>query len=197
MPKTYKKILERFIRGDEAAFERIYYDYSKKLYHFGLGLLKDPNLASEMVQEVFVTLWEKKERINPDLNFENYLLTMAHNSIRQVFRKRSIEQRVKNNLMHELPDAIENTENSVVYNDLHNKAKTSIEKMPSKRKLVYKLSRQEGMSAKEISEKLGISKRTVEGHLAEALKFLKAEIAKYSVLALMISVASLNFIFFC
>jgi len=174
------KTVRRFIKGDQCAFEQIYYAYSKKLYHFGLGLLKDPNNASEMVQDVFVTLWEKREHINPELNFDNYLLTMAYNSIRKIFRKRSIEQKVKNNLLKEKPEPVKNTENSVIYNDYYSLAQTSIEKMPPKRKAVYKLSRQEGMSNKEIAKKLDISKRTVEAHLAEALSYLKKEMAKYS-----------------
>ena len=83
--------------------------------------------------------------------------------------------------MEESSRITENTENSVIFNDFYNKAQTCIEKMPPKRKMVYKLSRQEGMSAKEIAEELGISKRTVEGHIAEALNFLRAEMAKYSI----------------
>ena len=185
MPKTNKKILKRFIKGDQCAFEQIYYAYSKKLYHFGLGLLKDPDEASEMVQDVFVTLWEKRERINPDLNFENYLLKMAYNSILKLFRKRSNKRKVIDNLMEESSGITENTQNSVIYDDLYDKAQTCIERMPPKRKMVYKLNRQEGMSAREIAEELGISKRTVEGHLAEALSFLKTELAKYSIHALL------------
>ena len=175
------KIIKRFIKGDQCAFEQIYYAYSKKLYHFGLGLLKDPDEASEMVQDVFVTLWEKRERINPDLNFENYLLKMAYNSILKIFRKRSNKRKVIDNLMEESSGITENTQNSVIYDDLYDKAQTCIERMPPKRKMVYKLNRQEGMSAREIAEELGISKRTVEGHLAEALSFLKTELAKYSI----------------
>ena len=165
MPKTNKKILKRFIKGDQCAFEQIYYAYSKKLYHFSLGLLKDPNKASEVVQDVFVTLWEKRERVNPELNLENYLLTMAYNSIRKIFRKKLVEQKVKNTLLKETPEAIMNTENSVIYNDLYHKAQTSIEKMPPKRKMVYKLSRQEEMSAREIAERLGISKQIGRAHV--------------------------------
>jgi RNA polymerase sigma-70 factor (ECF subfamily) len=186
MPKTNKKILKRLTKGDQCAFEQIYYAYSKKLYHYGLGLLKNPEEASEMVQDVFVTLWEKRERVNPNLNFENYLITMGYNSIRKIFRKRSNKRKVIDNLMEESSGITENTENSVIFNDFYNKAQASIEKMPPKRKMVYKLNRQEGMSAREIAEELGISKRTVEGHLAEALSFLKTELAKYSIHALLL-----------
>ena len=175
------KIVKRFIKGDQCAFEQIYYTYSKKLYHFCLGLIKDPNEAMEVVQDVFVTLWEKREQVNPEMNIENFLITIAYNSIRKMFRKKSNKQKAIDHLMEGYSGITENTEKTVIYNDLYNKAETSIQKMPPKRKMVYKLSRQEGMSAKEIAEKLGISKRTVDGHLEEALSFLKTELAKYSI----------------
>ena len=186
MVETNKKIIKRLIKGDQCAFEEIYYCYSNKLYYFGLGLLKDPDEATEMVQEVFVTLWEKRERIDAELNFENYLLTMAYNSIRKFFRKRSIRQKALNNLITEGLEIADSTEDLVIYNDFSSLAEHSIEKMPPKRKLVYKLSRQEGMSAKEISAKLGISKRTVEGHVAQALHFRRKEMSRYSIPAILL-----------
>ncbi|HDR89454.1 MAG TPA: RNA polymerase sigma-70 factor [Bacteroidetes bacterium] len=181
-----KNTVKRFIKGDLNAFNLIYYTYSKKLYHIGLGLLKDPDKANEMVQDVFVTLWEKREKINPELNFENYLLTMTYNSIRKLFRKKKIEQEVKHEVLKETSITHSNTENSVIYNDLLRLAQNLIEKMPPKRKLVYKLNRQQGVSIKEISEKIGISKRTVEGHLTKALGYLKEEMAKYSLFSLLL-----------
>ena len=175
-----KKIIKRFIKGDDVAFDEIYFKYSKKLYYFGLGLLKDPEYSREMVQDVFVTLWEKRENVNPDLNFENYLLTIAYNSIRKFFRKRSIEHKVKNYLLKNSPELVENTDDSLIYEELYALASESIDKMPQKRKTVYKLSRQEGMSIREIAGKLSISTRTAENHLAQALKYLKKEMAKLS-----------------
>ncbi|MCF8335869.1 MAG: RNA polymerase sigma-70 factor [Bacteroidales bacterium] len=175
-----KSIVRRFAAGDITAFDQLYYAYSNKLYDFGLGLLKDPEKAGEMVQDVFVNLWEKRERINAELNFENYLLTIAYNYVRKYFRNKSIEQKVKNDLFKKSTNLIENTENAVIYNDLFGIAKDLIEKMPPKRKMVYKLSREEGKSINEISEILGISIHTVESHLSQALKYLKKEMLKYS-----------------
>jgi RNA polymerase sigma-70 factor (ECF subfamily) len=180
-----KNIIKHFIAGDVASFDAIYYHYNKKLYYFGLGLLKDPDKASEIVQDVFVTIWEKREQINPEMNFENYLLKIAYNSICKLLRKKSNEQRVKNNLIKNAPRSIENTHYSVIYNDLYDLAKTYIENMPPRQKMVYKLNRLEGLSNEEIAQKLGLSKRTVESHLNKALKYLKTEMAKHSILLLL------------
>lgn len=177
-----KTTIIKFKEGDAAAFDSIYHQYSKKLYNFANGLIKDHDIAGEIVQEVFVNLWEKRHQVDITLNFENYIFTIAYNSIRKYFRKKSIEQKVKDYLLNNSPEVIENNDGTIIYNELLELANISIEKLPPKRKIVYKLSRQEGMKIKEIAGKLNISTRTAENHLSKALKFLKKELASISLL---------------
>ena len=180
-----KSIIRKFKEGDAVAFDAIYHMYSKKLYNFACGLLKDPDSAGELVQEVFVNLWEKRNQIDTQFNFENYIFTITYNSIRKFFRKKSMENKVKDFLLKNSPEAIENTDDSIIFDELLVLANQTIEKLPPKRKTVYKLSRQEEMSIKEIAGKLNISTRTAESHLAKALKFLKEELAGISLLTLL------------
>jgi len=180
-----KTIIIKFKEGDAAAFDSIYHKYSKKLYNFADGLIKDPDIAGEIVQEVFVNLWEKRHQVDITLNFENYIFTIAYNSIRKYFRKKSIELKVKDYLLNNSPEVIENNDGSIIYNELLELANRAIEKLPPRRKTVYKLSRQEGMKIKEIACKLEISTRTAENHLAKALKYLKEELAGISLLTLL------------
>lgn len=180
-----KGIIEKFKEGNARAFDEIYHQYSKKVYNFALGLLKDKDIAGEIVQEVFVNLWEKRNNVDITLNFENYLFAMAYNSIRKYFRKKSIETKVKDFLLKNPPEFIENTDGVVIYNELLELANKTIEKLPAKRKIVYKLSRQEGMKIKEIAGRLNISTRTAETHLSKALKYLKEELVSISLLTLL------------
>lgn len=180
-----KKILEQFKEGDTEAFDAIYRMYSKKLFHFALGLIKDQDSSQDLVQEVFVNLWEKRNQVNPNLNFDNYIFTVTYNSIRKYFRKKSVENKVIENLLKESPEVLETVDGVYIYNELLALANKSIEKLPPKRKAVYKLSKQEGLKIKEIAEKLNISSRTAENHLAKALKYLKEELSAISVLALL------------
>lgn len=172
-----KVILKQFKVGDVAAFDRIYHQYSKKIYNFAFARIKDYDTGAEIVQEVFVTLWEKHEQVNTELNFNNYIFTITHNSIRKHFRNKSIETRAKDYLLNNSSEIIENTDGGVIYNELLELANKTIEKLPPKRKMVYKLSRQEGMRVKDIASKLNISIRTAENHLAQALRFLRKELA--------------------
>ena len=188
MKSEIKTIVTKFKAGDAAAFDAIYDMYSQKLYNFALGLLKDQDNAGEVVQEVFVTLWEKRSQVDVTFNFENYIFTIAHNSIRKYFRKKSMENRVKNFLLINSPDVVENADTSIVYNELFELANKSIERLPPKRKTIYKLSRIEGMTIKEIATRLDISTRTAENQLAKALKYLKEELQ---------SISLLNLLFYC
>lgn len=173
-----KAILRQFKVGDVAAFDRIYHQYSKKLYNFAFRLVKDYDTGVEIVQDVFVTLWERHEQVNTELNFQNYIFTITHNSIRKHFRNKSIETRVKDYLLSSSRQIADNTEGAIIYDELLDLANRTIEKLPPKRKMVYKLSRQEGMKVKEIASQLNISTRTAENHLAKALKFLERELGE-------------------
>ncbi len=177
---TDTNIIRRFKEGDAEAFDAIYHNYSKKLFHFALGLTKDKHISEDLVQEVFVKLWEKRDQVDPKLNFDNYIFTITYNSIRKFFRNQSTETKVIDLLLKNSPENIESIYGTVIYNEMLDRANKVIETLPPKRKTVYMLSRQEGMKTKEIADKLNISTRTAENHLAKALKYLKEELSEIS-----------------
>jgi RNA polymerase sigma-70 factor (family 1) len=180
-----KETIRRFKEGDAEAFDLIYRLYSKKMYFFAFGLVKDEEIAKDLIQEVFVNLWEKKELVNVHLNFDNYIFTIVYNAIRKFFRKKSLETKVLDHIQKNSPALIETADGSLIYNELLEIANKTIENLPHRRKTVYKLSRQEGIKIKEIARRLDISPRTAENHLARALKYLKEELAGISLHALL------------
>jgi RNA polymerase sigma-70 factor (ECF subfamily) len=177
MAQISKKTIEKFKAGDADAFDIIYHGYSKKLYRFALGLLKDHDISSEILQEVFVNLWVKREQVDASFGLDNYLFTITYNAIRRHFKKISMEQRVIGYLQKISTEIKNGTDELIIYHELLDLANNTIEKLPEKRKIVYKLSRQEGLKIKEIARTMKISPRTAETHLAKALKFLKKELA--------------------
>ncbi len=180
-----KEIIQQFKAGNAAAFDKIYNTYSSKLFSFANALLKDPDEATDIVQDVFVTLWEKRDQVDIEQNFDNYIFTIMYNGVRKFFRKRSLKYKLENYLLGNSPDAIEGTDGDLIYNELQEMANKSLEKLPPKRKEVYLLRKQEGLSVKEIAKKLDISPRTVESHLAKALGFLKKELESISLLTIL------------
>ncbi|MEZ5071556.1 MAG: RNA polymerase sigma-70 factor [Bacteroidales bacterium] len=174
-----------FKAGDVEAFDQIFHRYHDKILQFSLGLLRDHDSAQEMVQEVFVNLWEKRSQVKADLNFDNYIFTIAYNAIRKHFRKKAIASRAADHLLQASPDLIDTPESELILRELMEIAESAIEKLPPQRKLVYRMSREEGLKIKEIAAKLQISPRTAETHLSRALRFLKEEFAKTSLLGLL------------
>lgn len=179
-----KNIAQRFKEGDVAAFDEIYRIYSKKMFHFALGMMKDPDNSKDLVQEVFVKLWEKREKVNPDLQFDNYIFTIAYNSVRKYFRKKSLETKFMNQLLSVSTGSIDSSEGTVIYQEMLALATKSIEGLPPQRKKVYKLSRQDGLKIEEIARELKISPRTAEKHLSVALKHLRKELVGITLLSL-------------
>ena len=180
-----KEIIQQFKDGNAAAFDNIYNTYSSKLFSFANALLKDPDEATDIVQDVFITLWEKRDQVDIEQNFDNYIFTIVYNGVRKFFRKRSLKYKLEDYLLGNSPDAIEGADGDLIYNELLELANKSLEKLPPKRKEVYLLKKQEGLSVKEIAKKLDISPRTVESHLAKALGFLKKELESISLLTLL------------
>jgi len=178
-------VVERFIAGDAGAFDKIYHTYNKKIFYFTLGLVKDKNIAQELVQEVFVNLWEKRDQVNPCLNFDHYIFTITHHSILKYFRKKAIEKKALNQLHIDSPEFVDDIEGAMIYSELLEIANKAIESLPPRKKTVYKLSKQEGLKIKKIAIRLNISPRTAENHLARALKYLKEELSEISFLALL------------
>ena len=175
---TDKETILRFKEGQPEAFDTIYHMHSKKIFYFVRGLVKDEDKAKDLVQEVFITLWEKREQVNAELNFDNYVFTIAYNAIRKYFRNLSLENKVKDYLQRESPEIINGTDMTLIFNELLDLASKTVELLPPRRKAVYKLSKQEGKKIREIAETLNISPRTAENHLAKALKFLKEELSE-------------------
>lgn len=182
--KDEKDILQKLKNGNVNAFDTIYHHYFNKLYAFCFSMLKDHSLTEEMVQDIFVTLWHKREQINPELQFEHYMMTICYNFSCKHFRRRKLELKVKDYLQKSKPEDLDDTMNNLIYKELMGVIDNAIEKLPEKRKHVYYMSRREGMAIKEIAEKLNISTRTVETHLSRSLKFLRQELDKVSMVAI-------------
>lgn len=171
--------IQQLIAGDESAFTAVYELYSEKVYRLAFRFLKDKEQSEEIVQEAFINLWLSREKLNADGNMWLYLYVISKrlslNALRQVGKSSSLVE----NLLHQISELQNTTEEEVLAHDLEHYAEKVIEKLPRQQQLVFKLSRIEGLSHKEIAEQLQISPNTVKNHMVEALKTLKTHL-KYS-----------------
>ncbi len=164
-------------KGDMVAFDTIYNKYCHKLHGFVLRYLKQEEDAEEIVQEVFVKIWESRHRINAYSSFEAYLFTIAYNAIISLLRKRVSEAKSREYLksLQQIVQA-ESVIDELQYKKLTQEVKALLEQITPRQKEIFILSREEGLTHKEIAEKLSISENTVKNHLVTALKYLRSHI---------------------
>lgn len=180
-----KDIVQRLKSGEVQAFDEIYNLYSKRIYRFAYSFLKTKVNAEEIVQEVFLRVWEKRAKINKYYSFKAFLFTISHNIIIDNFRENLKEQKYVEFLKENAVVFHSDTEMSMEYSELNKMYWDAIDLLPERRRLIFKLHRIEGLSYSEISQKLNISNKTVENQMSSALKFLKEKLGSYFLSALL------------
>ena len=174
-------ILKELKKGDHAAFEEIFERYSKPLFQFSLNYLKSKEAAEDIVQEVFIKIWNNRREIKTDTSFQSYLFTIALNSVRKYFNKISRLNEIRHDILIDFSRMKSEFDDRSDYQALLDKLDELIRQMPEKRREVFIKKKIEEKSLKEISEELNITTKTVEYHISEAMKFLKKEFEKLQV----------------
>lgn len=169
-------LVGRLQQGCKKSFEEIYILYHKRVYGFCVKYGLDDSDAEEVVQEVFVKIWEVRKQLNPEGNFHSYILTIARNFIVDGFKEKIREQAARSYQMSYLESGFNNVESSLNYQELQTTISGVMSRIPEKRRKVFELSRMEGLSHKEISQELGISPKTVENQIALALQDFRVAI---------------------
>ncbi|HEY4789013.1 MAG TPA: RNA polymerase sigma-70 factor [Bacteroidales bacterium] len=177
--------LTRLKEGDMNSFEEVFTIFQPKLLAFVYRYLKSKEDSEEIVQEVFIQIWENRTTLNEKLSFKSYLFTITKNRIIDYFRKKKIETLSKNYVRNFTELIHDNTSSELVYKDYDAVLAEAIEKLPDKRKVIFLLSRKFGMSRNEIANFFNISENTVKNQLQEALNFLR-DILKKEVLLIIL-----------
>ena len=168
------ELVKKLQEGDIEAFDMIFDKYSGKLYAFGLKYLKSTTEAEELVQSVFLKLWENHKNLKKELSFKSYLFTIAYNDICKLFRKRNYHYKFINSTLYE--NSLSSSEDADVI-DFKSElewVQQIIDKLPERKKNIFLKSWQEGKSTKEIAEEVDLSPGTVDNYISESLKFIRS-----------------------
>ncbi len=186
-------LIKQFKHGSHAAYKVLYQKYAPKLFAFSRKYIYDADDASEIVQDVFLRIWEKRENIDESQSFSSYVIQAAKYRIFNGFRKKVNEQAYIDFLSFGSNTQVNFTEHQVDYTEVKQKAEEAINALPEKRREIFRLSREEGLKNKEIAEKLQISIKTVENQMGEALKFLREALSDYQALIILFLMDNLLF----
>jgi len=174
-------LLKGLKRSDHECFQQLFNQYSQPLYRFALSYLKSEQAAEDVVQEVFYKVWKKRKDIDTGKSFQSYLFTIALNAIRKQFNKLAGSNQLKHDLLISFSQNKNTFDNKEDFQELLNKLEEFINRMPEKRRAIFRRKKLEGKSHKEIAGEFSITTKTVEYHITEAMKFLKKEFGKLRV----------------
>jgi len=175
---TEQELISLLRSGSQFAFERLFENYSQKLYRFSLSYLKSETEAEEIVQDVFLKLWENRDKLRNETSFQSYLFTIAFNDIRKNFNKKARDERYRTEILDFLSDENPSIETNPDFETLVVKLESLIDQMPDRRKEIFRKRKQEGKAIRDIAREMEISQKTVENQITEAMNFLKKEFGK-------------------
>jgi len=171
-----KQLADQIKKGQTHAFDQLFDRYSRPLYRFSKSLLKNHEDAEEVVQEVFFRIWKKRDELNERRSFQSFLFSIAYNLIIDQFRQRVKDQKYEQFLIKKAKQNYLNPGNELEYKELKKQVNKAITELPKRRKKIYQLSRERGLSYKEIAGRLHIKPKTVENHINLALKYIRKQL---------------------
>lgn len=173
-----KELFRQIKESDEGAFEKVFHHYYQNLCVFASKILQDDIAAEEIVQDLFVKIWEKRTEIEIKTSLKNYLVRSVKNQCLNYIKHNSIKKEHAKIMLSEKEKATD--KDNFVEIDLMKKIEESINSLPKKRQEVFRLSREEGLKYREIAEKLNVSIKTVETQMGLAIKALREKLKHYS-----------------
>ncbi len=170
---------EEFNAANAGTIEESFKNYYIPLLNYAHGFLKDRDEGEDVVQGVFYRLLKKKELIDVSKPLNSYLFTAVRNSCIKRINHMKVKAEYKEKVIH-FEDKISNsTMEKVITNELENEVRNAIKDLPEQCKLIFTLSRQNGLKYAEIADCLNISVKTVEKQMGKALKVLREKLKTY------------------
>ena len=178
--ESERQLLERLRDSDQEAFRLLFEKYQPVLFRYVLHSLHEADDAHDVVQETFVRVWDNRVSINPELPLLALLFRVSRNLVRDRAKHQSVRKRLEPDIPSLLHSSAEDPEETLHGSVLEERINEIVRtKLPAKCREVFLLSRVEAMSNAEISERLGITVKTVENQITRGLNILRRELREY------------------
>jgi len=173
----YQDWIKALQLGDQKAFENIYNAFWESLFAIAYNRLKSREAVEEILQDLFTDLWNRRK----NLEIRTSLVAYLHAALKYKILNYYYSQRLRKTYSQDHPQyaqvSTNSTQEMLAFKELYATLEVGLEKLPKKCRLIFKMSREEQKSSKEIAEELNISHRTVQTHIHKAIKFLRSELA--------------------
>jgi len=181
-------LLKRLKEGDTSAFMQLYDHYHRPLYLFILRFVKLPGTAEDVLQDVFLKIWEIRDRINPELSFQAYLYRISRNKVYKLLKEMVKNEETRTQILHQLGSSAEGPHLQLQWKQYYEVLQQAIASLPPQRQRVFKLCREQGKTYDEAASELGISKNTVKEHMVAATRFIKEYISSRTDVTLLMAI---------
>lgn len=168
------ELFVRLAAGDEKAFEIIYHHYNRRLSPFVLKMVHSQELTEEIIQDIFVHLWINRHLLAEVKYHTAYLFNIAANKTLNYIKKIGRDSRLMNAIAMGYNDASNETEERLLFKESVEIITMAVAQLPMQRRIIWEMSRNEGLSHEQIAERLHISKNTVKNQMGMAMKQIRA-----------------------
>ena len=189
------ELLELLKNGSHSAFGELYARYYDPLIYYCKQFMNDEEGAEDVVQDIFMQLWERRGVLQVTSSFSGYLYASAKNNILNLYRQFDVHSRFAQYILIHETELTNETEDSIIENDYNALLNNLIDQLPPMQKEVFRLSRIEGMTSKEIAESLQITDENVRKHTSLAMKKIKNLLLKQKDIHFQIIIAFLIIFF--
>jgi len=179
-------LIDRLRSGDESALTELYNKFWQSLFMSSYNVLKDKELCEDIIQDIFMNIWNNREKLEIHISLKGYMYACARYQVFNQFKKNKDKIHVEffddldKRFQHSTP------ETQLMHDELVQQINSIVESLPLKCQLVYKLSREEQLSHKEIAERLDISTKTVENHITKALQVIRLSMGSSASMAMVL-----------
>ena len=171
-------LINRLQNGDPDAFEKLFHRYKAQVYAFALRLMPSARDAEEIVQEVFMAIWNQRKSLQVTASFHSYLFGIARHKVYEIVQQKLRYEAFTEYYLERNPAYAFVTEEDVYYNQLVERLEELLKEIPDRRREIFLLSRNEGLSYAEIAEKLDITENTVDTQIRHALNHLRSRFSE-------------------
>lgn len=179
-------LINRLRNGDESALTELYNKFWQSLFVSSYNVLKNKELCEDIIQDIFMNIWHNREKLEINISLKGYMYACARYQVFNQFKKNKDKIHVE--LFEDLDKRFQcsTPETQLMHEELLNQINSIVEALPEKCQLVYKLSREEQLSHKEIAERLEISTKTVENHITKALHVIRLSMGTSASMAMVL-----------